>query len=247
MHRVRDKAKLASATWEQEEGHAVVQKVKGKYFQNLGFSHHGQRLFCEEAVFLVDRDEMELLRESGVEFTKAEAFALLGECGISLLAYQAYACLQEQRFHVYRHGAWKTERHEWKNLPKPRVGSGGVGLSSAAAGEEGVAPNKRQRLDCPVAISYDVYMPQANFSKTNLAKPHFSLIILSTLEPLPAIPVLKSCLTTSDTVLRLCIVGDSSMSFIEVSDFDPVAAHAATVLVSNEQEEEEDDDDEDED
>lgn len=239
MHRVRDKAKLASATWRQEEGQAEVRKVKGKYFQNLGFSHHGQRLFCEEAVFLVDRDEMELLREDGVEFTKAEAFALLGECGISLLAYQAYACLQEQRFHVYRHGAWRTERSEWKNLPKPRVGGAVAGVCAAAGLCAGDEASKRQRLDHPVAISYDVYMPQTNFSKTNLAKPHFSLIILSALEPLPAIPVLKACLTTSDTVLRLCIVGDSSMSFIEVSDFDPVAAH---VLVGNEQQEEEDED-----
>jgi len=72
------------------------------------------------------------------------------------------------------------------------------------------------------------YAPQPEFSKNRMGKPDFSLSILSADRRMPSVAALRKAIQTCDPSipLRLCIVGDSSVTFVEVSDFDPVAEKA---------------------
>jgi len=226
------------ARWDPASQTALVVRAKGKYMPTMGFALDGQRLFPEEAVFLADSDEIDLVVHAGEEgdkaLSKVRTMALLGLCSIDMKAYTVYAALREQRFHVYRHGAWqRSSGRAWRDLPSPRVVR-----AHSADGEELVNPMKRVRTleqdnvgdgINQLFISFDVYRPQSGFSKNRMPKPDFSLIILSSEGSIPSVALLRATLKANDPSipLRLAIVGDSSLTFIEVSDFDPKAEMAS--------------------
>lgn len=213
----------------------------------MGFSNDGQKLFPEEAVFLCDCDEIELITGDEVILSKIQAFGLLETCDIDMKAYTVYAALREQRFHVYRHGAWKIGR-EIKSLPQPRV----ITVLESMMDNRDPLSNKRQKPDDSsteqstvndqaepprkmaaeegqaspdevLSISFDVYKPQSGFSKNKMEKPDFSLMILSADGRMPSVRSLRNAIRRCDpgVPLRMAIVGDSSLTFVEVADFDP--------------------------
>jgi hypothetical protein len=241
---------IGKARWDPSKQNAFVLKSKGKYISTMGFASDGQRLLPEEAIFLADREEIELVLSKVVReeaeaehiMTKFEVFSLLDECNIDMKAYLVYAALREQRFHVYRHGAWKVENKLWSELRTPKVvrtpllkpyaaeaqPNVGISLTCNESNDEVKAQSKRQKqtfqeLETEVFISFDVYKPQAGFSKNRMGKPDFSIIILSCEGRMPSVASLRSTLQHSDPSipLRLGIVGDSSLTFVEVSDFQP--------------------------
>ncbi len=80
--------------------------------------------------------------------------------------------------------------------------------------------------DAPLFVSFDVYMPQSGFSKNKMSKPDFSLLILSADAFMPSIAALRRTISSLDPAvpLRMSVVGDSSITFVEVSDFNLSAA-----------------------
>jgi hypothetical protein len=58
-----------------------------------------------------------------------------------------------------------------------------------------------------------------------MGKPDFSLIILAADGRMPSVLSLKHAMQKGGSAvpLRLSIVGDSSITFVEVSEFDPIA------------------------
>lgn len=213
MHRERDVSKLGIAVWLAHEKTALIVKAKGKYLQNMGFSQNGQQyLFCEEIVYLHDRDEVMLYKDDLLqnEFSRADVFELLNQCGIEFAAYQVFATLCEQRFKLFRRGSWETDRSEWKSLPFPQV----VHIDDV---RDVSREAKHPKLESELPVAFDVYLPQSGFSKTQKPKPDFAVMVFHACDPIPGISLLtKHCQEVS---LKLCIVGDSSMTFLEVSEF----------------------------
>ena len=224
MHRTR--TDIGRARWVEQTNTALVTKSIGKYISTMGFKDDGHRLFPEEAVFLVDADEIELvtISEGGSDervMDRIEVFGLLGKCKIDLKTYTVYSVLREQRFHVYRHSAYKTNPKEWKSLDPPRVfQNNSTNLSS-----DDPKRVRRSEVEDGLAISFDVYKPQANFARSRLGKPDFSLVILSSEDTIPSVRQLRALLATleENVPLRLAVVGDSTVTFTEIESFSPKA------------------------
>jgi hypothetical protein len=111
--------------------------------------------------------------------------------------------------------------------------------SSSSSNNNNSSNNKRQRVVVQsgetddetgdvLTLAFDCYMPQSGFSKNNMGKPTFSLAIFSASGTLPSVIKLKELISQADegVPVRLAIVGDSSISFIEISDFDPFSQAA---------------------
>lgn len=209
----------------------------------MGFNN---QLFPEEAIFLVDRDEIELIDENNNKFTKESAFALLDQCNIDMKLYSAYATLREQRFPTYRHGAWKksasiasllaptliTTRRSQSSLPSSSSSSSSssnikrvkVELNNNNNNNNIEEENQKQEEDDELRVCFDVYQPQSGFSKTKMDKPSFFITIIGADDDLPPLIKIKALLAkckAESVPLRLCIVGDSSITFVEIDDFDP--------------------------
>ena len=198
MHKiVRESSQLGRARWCFNKNSALVVKTKGKYLTHMGYSDDGLRLFPEEAVFLVDRDEIELIstEENEVEkvLSKIEIFGILDSCGIDMKAYTVYAALKEQRFHVFRHGYWEASKQELKNLKPPQVNQESFPLTSSSSTS---SPKRIKTFDEEsknnLIISFDVYRPQASFSKNNIGKPDFWLMIFSADGNMPPISYFRN-------------------------------------------------------
>jgi len=218
MHRSRAAEQKGKARWDPSSGVAIVHRVKGKFMSSMGF---GQMLFPEEAVFLADRDEIDLVKfaEDGVSevpVTGDEVFSVLAECGIDMRAYTAYAALREQRFIVFRAGAWKcrSSKDDMARLLPPKTG---VAQRNTSANNNTLLPT--------LTLTFDVYQPQSGFSKANMPRPDFSIAVLSADDVLPPIASLRQTVLDSEAGVpsRMCIVGDSSVTFVELSIFDPTS------------------------
>jgi len=165
----------------------------------------------------------------------------LDECNINIKAYTVFAALREQRFHVFRHGCWLVTR-DWKLLPSPRVAY--VFTVAESSECEGNAPTssssssaevKRQKvIETSLFISFDVYKPQSYFSKNRMGKPDFCVIVLPADGLIPSVSSMRVVIQKEDSVpVRLGIVGDSSITFVEVSDFDPALETAEAESASD--------------
>ena len=247
MHRARPEDAKGRAKWDAGRGVAVVQRSRGKFMSTMGYA---QFLFPEEAVFLADRDEIELVEEvpppadappnalpGERKLDGVEIFGVLDRAGIDLKCYTAYAVLREQRFQVYRRGAWRTPKEQWGALPAPGVNvvrplassSSSSDTTTSTTTNDEESTTKRAKPSAPsLTLAFDAYMPMAGFSKNNMGKPAFSLAVVASDDSLPPVAQLRELIATADAgvPVRLCIVGDSSISFIELSNFDPRAEQA---------------------
>lgn len=192
---------LGKARWLPDQGCAEIVKAKGKYMGQMGF---GNYLFPEEAVFLCDRDEIELVTCEDSPLSKLESFALLDQVGMHIHAYTVYATLREQRFNVFRHGYWHTGKQHLSQLALPDVNS--------SAG-------------CQPKIAFDVYQPKQGFSKNAMESPDFCLLLFPAEQVCPSISSLQMVIRQVqerdvNAAVRLCIVGDSSLQFLQVEKFE---------------------------
>jgi len=211
MHRARTAEQKGKARWDAESRTAVVHRVKGKFMSTMGY---GSTLFAEEAVFLADRDEIDLVvgvasdaDDAERVLRGAEIFAILQQCNIDVRAYTAYAALREQRFPVFRAGAWRCmNKHEFAALAAPKSGPVDTGAHGPS-----------------LVLSFDVYQPSSSFSKANMGKPDFSIAVLSADDVLPSVASMRRTVEEAlpGVPSRMCIVGDSSVTFVELSTFDP--------------------------
>lgn len=251
QHRVKSEDTMGLAQWNPSTKTASVMRVKGKFMSTMGYNNH---LFPEEVVFLKDYDEIELLNERGEKMSKAQAFALLDECGIDMKVYSAYATLREQRFPTYRHGAWRLTSSSSSSslrggggralsiadLKIPRLGRVNFWMNtstSTTVGDEGDRKRARggedeeEEEEDELPIAFDVYQPQSGFSKTKMDKPSFCIGVLGADDDMPSVEALRAAAekVPENVPLRLCIVGDSSVTFVEVSKFDPKADSAKRI------------------
>jgi hypothetical protein len=98
---------LALADWDAERGMARVVCARGNALSSMGVFGAGgvQWLYPEEAVYLVDRAQMDL-RVNGVPASLHRAFGLVveGRHGMSLNEYCAFTHLRRAGYVVRRHG-----------------------------------------------------------------------------------------------------------------------------------------------
>jgi hypothetical protein len=143
-----------------------VAENKGKTFSNGGFGialpkelHLGKTgcnlyLWIEEALFLHDSGLATFLNETHEILTTQQLYLLLQEGDIELPVYRVYAHLRNQTYRVLRYKPQdelqKTLSHS--SLPTP--------------------PKLLQ-------IAWQVYLPNANFRKTNPGPPDFLVVITS--------------------------------------------------------------------
>lgn len=201
--RNRPSSKKGEATWDADAKLGTLVRTKGKYMDKMGFAGC---LFAEEVVFLLDRDELVVKASDGSETTAEDAFAMLDAADVDVDAYQVFSVLREQRFNVFRAGySSARSRTEKARLAPPTVSSSSTELTP----------------------SYDVYLPSSAFAKSKLGAPHFSVCVVNADDPLPTIRSMRASAKKSPHPIRLAIVGDSSVSFVEYTDFDPSSVRAA--------------------
>lgn len=178
----------------------------------------------------LNKKDVSLPSDSVVE--KDEVFSFLGEAGIGLSAFTAYSTLREQRFNIFRHGMHLAKTNKEKEqLPAPRVYHSHTSQKQPSAASE-ILPSDSQNSQLStretenfskVPIAFDCYMPQSGFSKKKMDIPHFTLSIVESRDCLPSVKSICSTIDSDEIgkAFRIGIVGDSSLSFVEVAKFDP--------------------------
>lgn len=103
--RVTREKHLARAEWDRAKHQAVVTATRGSMMQSMGYFHQGkQYLYAEEAMFLVDRGNMDLcVNGLPASVQRAWAMAMSAPNSVSLNEYLAFAHLRRAGYVVRRY------------------------------------------------------------------------------------------------------------------------------------------------
>lgn len=216
----------SAAVWKADKKHAEIVVKRSPYLDRMGFVQQKARcLWIEEAVFLVERGDLILIKELPAAgpgkkrdlrpLSVQESLELLIASGYPLKHYRVYCFLARMGYIVFRHPAVPAQEvpppappadpearlaHRLPNLVPLRQ-------STAAHGAHG------DTAALPMAL--DVWKPNKTFSRRAEIKPHFRVCITEDFFPSTAALARTAAANPGVTVLHAIVESDVDFFILE--------------------------------